>query len=128
MIGECTSENLFTFCLDFPQEMQETQERIGLLKADSDTRFNLESEYRIKELDLIRKDIHKLLDRLSGMDDEAIIEKRKHGHLETQIMTLQQTLSQVWHIRQQLGLSQTSKINPLEGRKVFLGPRLLSYR
>ena len=75
--------------------MRETQERIGLLKADSDTRFNLETEYRIKELDLIRKDVIKLLDRLNGMDDEAINEKRKQGLLETQVITLQASMMQV---------------------------------
>ena len=75
--------------------MRETQERIGLLKEDSDTRFNLETEFRMKDFDSIRKDVHKLLDRLSALDDEAINEKKKHGKLETELMTLQGTVAQV---------------------------------
>ena len=80
---------------DLPQDIRETQERVGLLKAESETRFSLESEYRMRETDSIKKQLHKLLERIEELDNDTIQDRAKHSKTEATLITMQGTLSQV---------------------------------
>ena len=74
--------------------MRETQERIGLLKDDSETKLLLESESRLKESETIKKQIRQLIARLEDLDNQSIYEKTRLGRVETELISLQGSFGQ----------------------------------
>ena len=55
----------------------------------------MESESRIKESESLKKQVRQFSKRLEELDGETIAGKFRHGKIETELITMQGTLSEV---------------------------------